>query len=445
MTVTVEEFAQRRRALLEQLPVDSLVLLPAAQLRYRNRDAEYPFRQDSDFLYLCGFPEPEAWLVLHRGATRNDELLFVLPRDPDKEVWNGYRAGPEGAVERYGLARAYPLEQLESELLKLLPGCQRIYYPFGRSPSLDQQVLGWRNRSAHGAREAASVAQQLHNLDPWLHEMRLFKSPAEQALMRHAGAVSAAAHVRAMQCCRPGMMEYQLEAEIQHQFAQAGCRFAAYGTIVGGGANGCILHYTDNRDTLRDGDLVLIDAGCEAEGYAGDITRTFPVNGRFSEAQRELYQLVLDAQLAALAEIHPGASWNAPHERAVAVLTEGLLTLGLLQGELATLIADEAYRPFYMHRTGHWLGLDVHDVGDYKRNDQWRTLQPGMVLTVEPGLYIAPDNQQVDARWRGIGIRIEDDVLVTEHGHEVLTAGVPKQIDAIEQLMAVSAASVACD
>jgi len=436
MSLPVEEFARRRRALAQALPPGSLVLLPAASIRYRNRDTEYPFRQDSDFLYLTGFPEPDAWLALRVTADAVEELLGVLPRDPDKEIWNGYRAGPEGAVRDFGLARACTLEQLDDELLKLLDGCRCIYYPLGRDAALDARITAWRHRAAQGSREAATQVQALHNLDPLVHELRLFKSPLEQARLRHAGAVSAAAHVRAMQYCRPGMMEYQLEAELQHHFAQAGCRYPAYGTIVGGGANGCILHYTENRSPLSAGDLVLIDAGCESEGYAGDITRTFPVSGRFSPAQRELYQLVLDAQAAALAEIRPGASCNAPHERAVAVLTAGLLTLGLLKGELATLIAAEAYRPFYMHRTGHWLGLDVHDVGDYKRDGEWRPLQPGMVLTVEPGLYIAPDNCQVDARWRGIGIRIEDDVLVTADGHELLTAGVPKTIDAIEQLMA---------
>ena len=436
MRLPIEEFARRRQQLAAMLPAGSLLLLPAASIRYRNSDAEYPFRQDSDFLYLTGFPEPDAWLALRVAEGRVDEVMFVLPRDPEKEVWNGYRAGAEGAVGGYGMARACTLAQLDEEVAKLLTGCARIYYPLGRDAALEQRLLGWRATQARAAREAATVVQELRNIEPLLHGMRLLKSDAEQQLLRAAGALSAAAHVRAMQVCRPGLMEYQLAAEIHHHFAFHGSRSPAYGTIVGGGANGCVLHYTENSAALVDGQLVLIDAGCECEGYAGDITRTFPVNGRFSEAQRELYQLVLDAQLAALETIAPGVSWNAPHERAVAVLTQGLVTLGLLKGELATLIADEAYRPFYMHRTGHWLGLDVHDVGDYKRDGEWRALEPGMVLTVEPGLYVAPDCVQVDARWRGIGIRIEDDVLVTATGYEVLSAGAPKGVAEIEQLMA---------
>ncbi|WP_210397153.1 Xaa-Pro aminopeptidase [Motiliproteus sediminis] len=435
MTLTPTDFARRRAALAARLPAGSLLLLPAATTRYRNRDAEYPFRQHSDFLYLCGFPEPDAWLALKVTADGFQSVLFVLPRDPEKEIWNGYRAGPAGAVSDYGVDAAHELQQLDLEVVKLLADCEAIYYPFADRDAAER-VMSWRRRSAEGSREAATVAQALHNLEPLLHSMRLVKDPQEQQLMREAGRISADAHLRAMQACRPGLHEYHLQAEIEYHFARQGCRSPAYATIVGGGANGCILHYTENQDLLQSGDLVLIDAGCEHQGYAGDITRTFPVNGRFSDPQRELYQLVLDAQLAAISEVRPGAHFNRPHERAVEVLTAGLLELGLLSGELAALIADEAYRPFYMHRTSHWLGLDVHDVGDYKQGGEWRLLEPGMVLTIEPGLYVAPDNAQVDARWRGIGIRIEDDVLVTASGCEILTAAAPKTIAEIEQLMA---------
>ncbi|MCW8887097.1 MAG: aminopeptidase P N-terminal domain-containing protein, partial [Motiliproteus sp.] len=354
---------------------------------------------------------------------------------PEKEIWNGYRYGPKGAVSEFLLDDAYDLDQLNAKMVELLAGCQRIYYPL-RDLDLGKRIDDWRQRIKGKARSSIPVPDMLQDLDPLLHEMRLFKCPQEQAMMRSAGELSAAGHIAAMQSCKPGLMEYQLEATILHCFAQQGARWPAYNTIVGGGANGCILHYTENRDALADGDLVLIDAGAEVDGYAGDITRTFPVNGQFGQDQRLLYQLVLDAQLAAIEAIKPGANWNDPHLQAVRVLTEGLLELGLLSGELQQLIDDEAYRTFYMHRTGHWLGLDVHDVGEYKQQDDWRPLLPGMVLTVEPGLYIAPDCQEVDERWRGIGIRIEDDVLVTEQGCEILTAAVPKAIDEIEALMA---------
>ncbi len=456
-TLPLSEYARRRRQLLAQLPRRSAVLLPAAHLRYRNRDAEYAFRQDSDFLYLTGFVEPDALLLLltdsqpQEGADGQEgaeSILFVLPRDPAQEVWTGYRVGAEGAVSRFGVDRAFTLVELEQQLPELLAGCERIYYPFSQSLSraeagqaeLSDRIRGWCQQLQSKGRSSDSAPQQLCNIEPALHEMRLFKSEAEQQLLRQAGQISAQAHRLAMSHCRPGMSEYQLEADIEHYFGQQGCRFAAYGTIVGSGANGCILHYTQNGDAMPAGALVLIDAGCELDGYAGDITRTFPVNGRFSDDQKALYQWVLDAQLAAIAAIKPGVSFDQPHQAALRVLVTGLVELGLLDGEVGSLIASEAYKPFYMHRTSHWLGLDVHDVGDYRRDGQSRLLQPGMVLTVEPGLYIAPDNDQVEPRWRGIGIRIEDDVLVTEQGCEVLTVAAPKQVADIEALMAASTA-----
>lgn len=439
MAIPLSEFGERRQRLSAQLPAGSVVLLPAATTVYRNRDAEYPFRQHSDFLYLTGYPEPDAWLVLHKAADgkATESLLFVLPRDREKEVWTGYRIGPEGAVERYGMDRSLALDAMDDELPAILARSERIYYPFA-DQAAQARIHSWCVKAAATSREHARSPQTLCNLEPLVHEMRLIKSAAEQQLMREAGSISADGHVRAMRRSAPGVMEYQLEAEILNQFAQRGCRSPAYATIVGSGANGCILHYTENSTPLRDGDLVLIDAGCERDGYAGDITRTFPVNGRFSAEQRDLYQLVLDAQYAAIAAVKPGSHFNYPHECAVEVLTAGLVRLGLLAGEVEDLIKDEAYRPFYMHRTSHWLGLDVHDVGDYKRDGEWRMLEVGMVLTIEPGLYVAPDNETVEERWRGIGIRIEDDVLVTKLGAEVLTAAVPKTIAEIEQLMAAN-------
>lgn len=443
--IGVEEFVSRRRQLMAAMGEDAIAIIAAASLKTRNRDSEYPFRQDSDFHYLCGFPEPDAVLVLCPGAEQ-EVVLFCLPRDPAKEVWTGYRVGPQAAAQQFALDCAHSLDEIDALLPQLMQGRQRLLYSFSASDALSgAQALGvrvraWRKVLLGQERHAQFVPQREENLDALLHEMRLFKSPAEAALMRVAGSLTADAHCRAMRRCKPGMMEYQLEATIRHCFAEQGYREPAYGTIVGGGANGCILHYTENRDELRDGDLVLIDAGCEVAGYAGDITRTFPVNGRFSEAQRALYELVLRAQTAAIEAIRPGVSWNLPHERAVAVLTEGLLQLGLLQGERDRLIAAEAYRPFYMHRTGHWLGLDVHDVGEYQIQGDWRELQEGMVLTVEPGLYVAPGMADVDPCWHGIGIRIEDDILVTGGGCEVLTRDVPKTVAEIEALMAGGAA-----
>lgn len=435
-TISRGEYVERRQRLMSALDEHAVVMLPAATLSYRNRDSEYAFRQSSDFHYLTGFPEPDALLVLlPDGNGSGRSILFCLPRDPEQEVWNGYRYGPEGAVKDFDFDEAYSLDVLDEQMLALIDGRRSIHFPLAQEQGLSASIHGWRQALQRKYRSAQPVPQVLHDLEPRLHELRLIKSDAEQALMRTAGALSAQAHIKAMQHCRPGLMEYQLEALILHHFAEQGARWPAYNSIVGGGANGCILHYTENRDPLRDGDLVLIDAGAEVQCYAGDITRTFPVNGRFSDDQKALYEVVLEAQLAAIEVIRPGQSWNLAHERAVWVLTAGLVRLGILQGEPQALVDAQAYRPFYMHRTGHWLGLDVHDVGEYKDGENWRALQAGMVLTVEPGLYIAPDCLDVDARWRGIGIRIEDDVLVTDSGCEVLTALVPKTVAEIEQLM----------
>lgn len=436
MKISQHEFARRRERLLATLPTDSIALVAAAHLKSRNRDAEFAFRQDSDFYYLTGFNEPDAILLLIPGRAEGQVVLFCPPRDPQMEIWTGYRAGPEGCVRDFGMDQAFELAQIDEQLPRLLDGKRRLYYALGSDDALDVRVRGWLNQVRSMARQGARAPEELVLLDNLLHEQRLFKSDAELAVMRRAADISAAAHIRAMQASRPGGHEYQLEAEITAYCMREGARFQAYSPIVGAGANGCILHYIDNNAELEDGDLVLIDAGCELDNYASDITRTFPVNGRFSTPQAALYQLVLDVQEACIEAIRPGVPWNDIHELSVRLLTEGLIRLGLLQGESDALIEEGAYRRFYMHRIGHWLGMDVHDVGQYKQDGDWRPLQPGMVMTVEPGLYVAPDDETVAEEWRGIGIRIEDDVVVTEQGCEVLTSAVPKRIADIEALMA---------
>jgi len=436
MKIAQDEYARRRAALLQQLPQKSVALVSASHLKTRNRDAEYAFRQDSDFYYLTGFNEPDALLLLIPGRAEGEFVLFCPPRDPQMEIWTGYRAGPEGCVRDFGADQAFALEELEQQMPRLLDGVHRLYYALGSDEALDTRVRGWLNQVRAQSRQGAQAPEELVLLDNLLHEQRLFKSAAELDVMRRAAEISAEAHCRAMRLSRPGLYEYQLEAEITGYCMQQGARFQAYSPIVGGGANGCILHYIDNSAELKDGDLVLIDAGCELDNYASDITRTFPVNGRFSPQQRALYQLVLDTQLACIDAMQPGVLWNRIHDLSVELLTEGLIELGLLQGERDALIEAGAYRRFYMHRIGHWLGMDVHDVGQYKLDGEWRPLEPGMVMTIEPGLYVAPDDDSVAPEWRGIGIRIEDDVLVTEQGPDVLTAAVPKTIADIEALMA---------
>ena len=433
-----KEFAQRRQQLMAMMEPNSIAIVPAAQVKVRNRDCDHAYRQDSDFIYLSGFEEPEAVLVLAPGREHGEYVLFCRERDRDMEIWNGYRSGPEGAVKDFSADDAFPIGDLDEILPGLIEGRERVYYAMGNQPEFDRQVMDWVNTIRSKVRTGANPPGEFIDLDHLLHDMRLFKSKAEIKLMQTAADMSVAGHIRAMQVCQPGMMEYQLEAEFHHEFTRCGSRSPAYTTIVGGGANGCILHYIENNAQLNAGDLVLIDAGAEYQYYAADITRTFPVNGRFTEPQRALYDLVLKAQLAAIRMVKPGQHWNDPHEATVKVITKGLVALGLLTGKIDELIASEAYRQFYMHRAGHWLGMDVHDVGDYKVGGEWRVLEEGMVLTIEPGIYVAPDDNTVDEKWRGIGIRIEDDVLVTAKGRKVLTAGVPKQADDIEVLMAAA-------
>jgi Xaa-Pro aminopeptidase len=430
-----KEFVRRRKQLMHMMGPDAIAILPTNPERTRNRDVEYPFRPDSDFFYITGFPEPEAVAVLAPGRPHGEYLLFCRDRDPEKEIWNGRRAGPEGAVERFGADDAFPISDIDDILPGLLESHERVFYNMGAAPEFDQRLIGWVNGLRSQSRAGKQAPDEFVSLEHFVHDMRLYKSRAEIKVMRQAANIAARAHRRAMQVCEPGMMEYELEAEFLHEFRKAGGE-PAYQSIVGGGANACILHYTENNAALNSGDLVLIDAGAEHQCYASDITRCFPVNGRFSKAQSAIYNLVLEAQLAAIDEVYPGNTWNAPHDAAVKVITRGLVKLGLLKGRTPTLVKEQAYRKFYMHRTGHWLGMDVHDVGDYKVGDAWRVLEPGMVLTVEPGIYIAGGTRGVARKWWNIGVRIEDDVLVTRDGHDVLSKNVPKSIDEIEALMA---------
>lgn len=432
------EYARRRQALMAQMAPGSIALLPAAAQQLRNRDVEHVYRQDSDFQYLSGFPEPEAVLALIPGRAEGEYVLFCRERNPERELWDGLRAGQAGALRDYGADQAFAIDEIDEILPGLIEGRSRVYYALGASAEFDRQLVGWLSSIRSRARQGATPPGEFAALDQLLHEMRLIKSEAEIAVMQAAAEISARAHVRAMQASRAGLYEYHLEAELDYEFRKGGAKMPAYGSIVAAGRNACILHYRENDAELRDGDLVLIDAGCEIDCYASDITRTFPVNGRFSVEQRAIYELVLAAQAAACAEIAPGKHWNQAHEASVRTITAGLVELGLLAGEVEALIAAEAYKPFYMHRAGHWLGMDVHDVGNYKVGGAWRALQPGMVLTVEPGIYIAHDNAAVEPRWRGIGVRIEDDVVVTAEGCRVLTGGVPKTVAEIEALMAAS-------
>jgi len=427
-------FARRRERLMQHMGA-GVAILPTAPVRIRNRDVHYSYRPDSDFYYLTRFPEPEAVLVLVPGREHGQYILFCRERNAEKEIWDGKRAGLEGAREFYGADDAFPIDDIDEILPGLLENRDKVFYSMGRNRDFDAKLMNWVNEVRDKSRNGVHAPGEFVDLDHIVHEMRLYKSADEVRVMRRAAKISATAHVRAMQACKPGMMEYQLEAELLYEFKKAGSEYTAYPPIVGSGANTCILHYTENNAAVRDGDLVLIDAAAELEGYAADITRSFPANGKFSGEQRALYEVVLAAQLAAIEQVRPGNHWNDPHEAAVRALTQGLKDLGLLKGEVAGHIENGDYKRFYMHRTGHWLGMDVHDVGDYKVDDVWRLLEPGMTLTVEPGLYIAAGAKEVDERWWNVGIRIEDDVLVTREGNEVLSCDAPKTVADIETLM----------
>ena len=425
------EYRSRRRQLMDRVGPDGIIVLPAAPERVRSHDTHYPYRQDSDFHYLTGFGEPGAVLVLVPGRRHGEVILFCRERHPEREMWDGPRAGTEGAVSVYGADDAYPIEDIDEILPGLLEGRARVYYHFGKDAEFDLKLIGWVNSVRALVRHGARPPHEFLELGTLLHEMRLFKSASEVALMRHAAQVSVQAHRAAMAIVRPGMPEYVLQAELERCF-RAADGWPAYGSIVGAGANGCVLHYVANNAVAADGALVLIDAGAEYRGYAADITRTFPANGRYSPEQRLLYDLVERAQAAAIAIARPGTPWEALHAAALDVLVDGLLSLGLLQGTHAEALASGSYLRFYPHKSGHWLGLDVHDVGDYRIDGESRLLEPGMVFTIEPGLYIRPDDKGVDARWRGIGIRTEDNLLITEDGHENLTGALERSAEAVE-------------
>ena len=433
--ISAQTYARRRRQLMRMAGDEAIVVIPAAPERIRSRDTHYPYRQDSDLWYLCGFAEPEAVLVLIPGRQHGESLLFCRERDLEREGWDGPRVGPEGAVDALGMDDAYPIDDLDEILPGPLEGRTRVYYHFGRDTEFDLKLIGWVNRVRAQVRMGAQPPHEFLELGHLLDEMRLFKDREELKLMQRAADISIEAHRVAMRTAKPGCHEYELQAELERVFRRHDAE-PAYASIVGAGDNACVLHYRDNRAQAKDGALVLIDAGAEYRGYAADITRTFPVNGRFTKPQRALHDLVGDAQRAALAQARPGVPYEAGHVAAVETLTEGLLKLGLLKGTLEKNLAEGHYRRFYRHKTGHWLGLDVHDVGEYRLDGESRLLEPGMVFTIEPGLYVSADDKSVHEQWRGIGIRTEDDILVTKDGHKVLTDGLARSADEIETFMA---------
>lgn len=431
----VKSFADRRHSLAWQMQ-EGVAIIPTAAERVRNRDAHYPYRFDSYFYYLTGFGEPEAVLVIVAGPVDgvSKHILFCREKNAEREIWDGYRYGPGAAREAFGFDEAYPLSMLDERLPQLIAGQPAIYYSLGHDAAWDKRVVGWINEIRQQVRSGLTPPEDIRDIRRLLDEMRLFKSPEELQVMQQAARISADAHRQVMRKTRPGMKEYEVEAELLREFRRHGAQAPAYTPIVAGGANACVLHYVENKDRLNEGELLLIDAGCELDGYASDITRTFPVNGKFSAAQKDLYELVLYAQAVAIAEVRPGNSWDAPHNAAIAILSQGFIEYGLCRGSLEEVVEKEGYKRFYMHRTGHWLGLDVHDAGEYKQNGRWRALLPGMTLTVEPGCYIRAADD-VPAHFHNIGIRIEDDVTVTEEGCEVLTSTAPKMVDEIEELM----------
>ena len=428
-----KEFERRRRQLMKMVGPGGIVILPSAPVRPRSRDVEYRFRQDSDFYYMTGFAEPEAVAVLIPGRGNGEYLLFCRERNPKREQWDGLRAGQAGAKDQYGADDAFPIEDLDDILPGIMEPCSRVYYTMGLYSDFDARIADWVNTLRSQLGRGVHTPQEFVALDHVLHDMRLYKSRGEISAMRKSAKVAVEAHKRAMRNARPGLFEYEVEAEFIHEYRQHNASHS-YSPIVGGGKNACILHYVENSAPLKDGDLLLIDAGCELDYYASDITRTFPVNGRFSPEQRAVYEIVLEAQHAAIEKTVVGNHWNEPHDAAVRTITKGLKKLGLLEGSVPRLIKDKAYTPFYMHRTGHWIGMDVHDVGDYKVGDEWRMLEAGMVTTVEPGIYIG-NSRKIPKAFRNMGIRIEDDVAITNKGPDVLTKGLAKDADAIESLM----------
>ncbi|MBF7072082.1 Xaa-Pro aminopeptidase [Glaciecola sp. MH2013] len=448
-TLLTSHFYERRSAFMAQCEKDSIFIIAANTLLTRSNDTEYPFRQNSDFWYLTGFGEPDAYLILSNrelndindgkkqlteNIANHSAYIFVQPSDALAEIWHGRRLGVDRASKALMVDQAFSIDDLDEHLPDLLDGHKHLYYCFDTSPAIEATIQLALKECRQAPKQSKTAPNSLHNAQELLHAMRLIKSEEELAIMQKAADISSEAHARAMSFSAAGKFEYQLEAELHHEFAMSGARYPAYGTIVGSGVNACILHYTENKDELKDGDLVLIDAGCELQGYAADITRTFPVNGKFSDVQRSLYQLVLDSQYAAINALRPDATISEAMKICVRVLVEGLVELGILKGAVEANIEAETWRSYFMHGLGHWLGLDVHDVGIYKENGLDVPLRPGMVMTVEPGLYFS-ENADVDARYRGIGIRIEDNIVITDTGNRVLTDKVPKEIAGIEKLM----------
>ncbi|MDM1343968.1 Xaa-Pro aminopeptidase [Acinetobacter pseudolwoffii] len=441
--LTQADFQERRSILAGEIGLRSIAIIATSPVAMRNRDADYKYRADSSFFYLTGFSEPEAVAVIETFDTEEEGYsysLFCRERNREMEIWNGYRAGIDGAMQDYDADEAYPIDLLDEGILEKLQNKDQLFYRIGHNADFDARVAKWIATASGESRRGTSAPAQVIQLDRIIDEMRLHKDDNEIELMQIASDISADAHTQAMRAVRPGMMEYALEAELNYIFGKNG-GVPAYNSIVGGGENACILHYVENDKALKDGDLVLIDAAAEYQLYASDITRTFPVNGKFSPEQKALYNVVLDAQIAAINAVQIGNSYKEPHNVAVRILVQGLLDLGLMQGDIDDIIEKEAFRQFYMHGTGHWLGMDVHDVGAYKVDGEWRPYEEGMVVTVEPGVYIAPDDETVDAKWRGIGIRIEDDVVATTNGPLVLTAKVVKTVEDIEALMAKAQAA----
>ncbi len=430
-----KEFAKRRKTLMQMVDPNGIVILPSATEKTRNSDVHYPYRQDSDFHYLTGFPEPESVAVLVPHGKGYEYILFCRDKDPVRETWDGRRAGQKGAVKDYGADAAYSIKNLDEHLSQLLGEFERVYYTMGKDADFDHRIIALVNTLKQNNKSGMHPPQEFVALDHYLHDMRLFKSQTEIKAMRQSARIAVTAHKRAMMVCEPGMNEWEVEAEFAHEFKKNGADIS-YSPIVGGGENSCILHYNENNQILNDGDLLLIDAGCEYDMYASDITRTFPVNGVFSQEQRLIYDIVLAAQEAAFEAIVPGNSWIAPHQAAAKTIAKGLKKIGLLDGTLSEIMKKESYFKFFMHKTGHWIGMDVHDVGDYKVEEHWRVLEAGMALTVEPGIYIPAGTKGVAKKWWNIGIRIEDDVLVTRKGYEILTKGLPRSADEVEALMA---------
>jgi len=425
-------YDQRRRRLLNQMQ-RGIAIIPNASEKQRNSDADHPYRFDSSFYYLSGFAEPESVLVLVAGE-QPQSILFCREKDREREIWHGYRSGPDAAQEQFGFDAAYPMARLDEKLAELMGNQPTLFYPLGADAAWDQRILRLRGSIQEKTRSGIRAPDEIRDVRTLLNEMRLFKDVYELDILRRAAAISTVAHKRAMQFTRAGQFEYQVEAELLHEFCRNGARDPAYTSIVAGGANACVLHYIENNARLQDGDLLLIDAGCEYNGYASDITRTFPVNGKFRPEQKDVYEIVLAAQTAAIAASLPGNNWEAPHNAALRILVQGFIDLKLCHGTVEGVIESESYKKYYMHRTGHWMGMDVHDVGDYKIGDEWRNLQAGMVMTVEPGCYIRPADDVPLALWN-IGIRIEDDVVITATGNEVLTDAAPKTVYEIEEIM----------